>query len=120
MKFFLEADLVQWVNEGVRSGDDYKRRSILKHVGVLIIDDFGTRERVTAPRYELLFEIIDARIGWGGPTILTSNYSLEELAKRFANDSEGHVDAQRGEKLVGRIVEACDIVKVEGPNRRVA
>ena len=53
------------------------------HVNLLVIDDLGT-ENLTAAKFAELFNIINSRlISQGTKTIISTNYSLEELSKVY-------------------------------------
>lgn len=73
----------------------------------LVLDDIGA-ERVTGTEWvaERLFALVNARYNAMLPTIFTSNLSPRELA--------GHL----GERVTWRIVEMCNVVKLDGPNLR--
>jgi len=77
----------------------------VKTVPLLVLDDLGA-ERVTDWVAEKLFTIINHRHDEDLETVFTSNLSLEELA--------GHI----GERTTWRIVEMCEVLKIDGPNLR--
>lgn len=72
---------------------------------VLMLDDIGA-ERVTEWVAEKLFTIINTRHDNLLPTIFTSNLDPKQLA--------GHV----GERTAWRIIEMCEVIKLEGANLR--
>ena len=75
---------------------------------LLIIDDLGA-ERKSEYMQEMVFNIIDARYRAGGPVIITTNLTPEELVK------PGNIGYSR---IYDRIMERCLAIKVEGPSRR--
>jgi DNA replication protein DnaC len=87
------------------SGTEAEVIDTVKTVPLLVLDDMGA-ERVTDWVAEKLFTIINHRHDEDLETIFTSNLSIQELA--------GHI----GERTVWRIVEMCEVVKVDGPNLR--
>ena len=74
---------------------------------LLILDDMGA-EKPTDFVAETLYRIINHRYIHEIPTIITSNYSIGELADRI------------GERSASRIVEMCDIVELTGGDRRLS
>ena len=56
---------------------------------------------------ETLHRIVDKRYREVLPTIVTSNSSLDELADRV------------GDRIPSRLAETCDIIKLEGGDRRL-
>lgn len=83
-------------------------------VSVLALDDLGA-ERPTAWACEELATIIDRRYEKKRPTIVTSNYSPAELAKRL-----GWEDITVGKRIVSRLTENCQMVRFSGSDRRLA
>lgn len=86
-----------------------KRRveeDLMKHEGILFIDDIGS-EKVTDWVMETFYLIINRRYNENRPIVFTSNYTVRELAERI------------GKRITSRIVEMCDMVPLEGKDRRV-
>ena len=81
----------------------------LNNYDLLIIDDLGA-ERNSEYMQETIFTIIDARYRTGLPFIITTNLSLNELAK---TTELGY------KRIYDRILERCYPVMVEGESRRV-
>lgn len=75
---------------------------------LLIIDDLGT-ERKSEYMQEIVFNVIDARYRAGGPLIITTNLTTDELSK------PGEIGYSR---IYDRILERCLAVKVDGQSRR--
>lgn len=71
----------------------------------LVLDDIGA-ERVTEWVSEQLFTLINHRHDQELDTLFTSNLSPEELAARI------------GERTVWRIMEMCEVQRLDGPNLR--
>lgn len=74
--------------------------------GVLILDDIGA-ERLTDFVAETFYLIINSRYNEMLPTIFTSNLPIGELAERI------------GDRTASRIVEMCDIVRLDGEDKRL-
>jgi DNA replication protein DnaC len=85
----------------------------LEAIDFLFIDDFGT-EKVTKNNEDIwlqekVFEVINRRYINNKPIIFTSNYSLQELIR----------DRGVADKTVDRIIEMCEIMKLQGQSYRV-
>lgn len=74
--------------------------------GVLILDDIGA-ERLTDFVAETFYLIVNSRYNEMLPTIFTSNLPIGELAERI------------GDRTASRIVEMCDIMRLDGDDRRL-
>lgn len=81
---------------------------------VLVLDDFGA-ERVTEWAREQLLLILSERYDQHRCTILTSNFSLGELAHRISEST----DDPSGERIASRISEVCVRVHIDGDDRRL-
>jgi DNA replication protein DnaC len=90
-----------------QSGDKLRLESdLLQFRGLLIIDDIGA-EKITDWVGERIYLIINKRYTENLPTIFTSNLPIADLADRI------------GDRATSRIVEMCNIIKVEGEDRRL-
>ena len=81
-------------------------RQLLDFRGVLIIDDLGV-EKMTEWVGETFYKIVNDKYKEMIPMIFTSNLSLDELAERM------------GDRIPSRIAEMCEVVKLEGNDRRL-
>jgi DNA replication protein DnaC len=79
---------------------------------LVVLDDIGA-PKSTERLVECCFTIIDGRLWCGGPIVITSNYTLDGLAKRL--DESG---GDSGGRIASRIREACEVVPLGGPDRR--
>ena len=104
--FYTSPDLMDELRDDFQHKDNYNLDRLLENRGVLIIDDLGA-EKATEWVVETLHRIIDKRYREVLPTIVTSNSSLDELSERV------------GDRIPSRLAEACDIVKLEGDDRRL-
>jgi len=82
---------------------------------VLVLDDLGS-EKLTERMLEILFRIVDSRMWRCGPTLFTSNLSLDELSSRI--DSSEFAWSGWGQRLSGRLRESCHILFLEGLDAR--
>ena len=87
--------------QGERGIDDEIRES-----AILLVDDFGA-EKATEWNTEIMYRMINFRYENMLPTFFASNLSLQALAERS------------GDRLASRIAEMCDVVEMDGKDRRV-
>jgi DNA replication protein DnaC len=78
----------------------------LEYKGILFIDDIGA-EKNSEFVDETLYHLINVRYEKMIPTCFTSNLSLKELAEK------------NGDRLVSRIAGMCEIIKLEGNDKRI-
>ena len=76
------------------------------NVGVLFLDDMGT-EKPTEWAEQTLYLLIDRRYNNLRKTVISSNLTLDYLAKRL-ND-----------RISSRIAGMCEVLKMEGKDRRL-
>jgi DNA replication protein DnaC len=75
---------------------------------IVLLDDMGT-ERVTGWVTEQLYRLINHRWTQELPTLITSNYTVEQLAERMG---------ENGPKIMDRITGMCEIVPFKGQSWR--
>jgi len=77
---------------------------------ILVIDDLG-QEAVMTSRQDWarshFFALLDQRLGAGLPMLVTTNLTANQLA------GSGRADEIRGEPLVRRLMELCEVIKFE-------
>lgn len=104
--FHTAPELLDLIRDDFDKKDSYNLDRLLENRGVLIIDDLGT-EKASEWVTETLHKLIDKRYREVLPTIITSNNSLDELVDRL------------GDRIPSRLAEMCDIVQLEGEDRRL-
>lgn len=82
---------------------------------VLVLDDFGI-EKPTRFAGTILCRIIDARYDEGKMTLITSNYTLDQLQYTLDNASDGK--NLNGSRIVDRLREFCKPILLGGKSRR--
>ena len=92
-------------------GDEFINQ--LSKINFLFIDDFGT-EKVTKGSEDMwlqekVFEVINKRYIDNKPIIFTANYSLKELIE----------DRGVAKRSVDRIMEICEIMRLDGQSYRI-
>lgn len=80
--------------------------NLMDNRGLIIFDDIGA-EKLTDWVAETFYLIINRRYEEMLPTIFTSNLTLKEMAEKI------------GDRTVSRIAEMCDVVKIEGEDKRL-
>lgn len=83
---------------------------------LLVLDDLGA-ERVTDWTREQILLIISERYDRYASTIITSNYSLGDLADRLSPNDDP--DEPAGQRIASRIAESAMRIEVTGPDRRL-
>lgn len=81
----------------------------VRDVGFLVLDDLGA-ENATDWAREQLYLILNYRLQCNLPTVITANYTLDELAVKLS----GHGDLTAGERIADRIRRKAALVKVDG------
>ena len=78
----------------------------IKTTSILFIDDFGA-EKVTEWNGEIMYRLINHRYENMMQTFFASNLSLQELSEKS------------GDRVVSRIAEMCDIINIDGEDKRL-
>lgn len=81
---------------------------------VLVLDDLG-KEQPTEYSISMLYELIDSRYAAGKRMVVTSNFERGELLGRLATR-----DAATAEAIVSRLCDGVDVVRFDGPDRRLS
>lgn len=86
---------------------------------VLFFDDLG-KERPTEWACEQLFSVINARYDAEMATVITTNYSLQELVARLTPrpDANGYADDTTARAIVDRLRAMCEFVVLDGRSMR--
>lgn len=80
---------------------------------LLVLDDLG-KEDATEWSVGTVFSVLNTRYEDMRPTIITSNYRLDELARRVGRRGESVTAAA----IASRIAQTCTAVTLGGPDRR--
>lgn len=105
-RLYSAPELFDLLREDFNHKDSYNMDRILANRGVLIIDDLGA-EKASEWVSETLYRIVNRRYEQVLPTFITSNLSIGELSERV------------GDRIASRLAEMCDIIKLEGADRRI-
>jgi hypothetical protein len=85
------------------SGDAYEWVEQILKADVLFFDDLG-KCKMTERVEDTLFGIIEERVAWSKPILITTNDTDKSLAARMT--------VNRAEALVGRLKEFCKVISV--------
>lgn len=112
--YLMVADLLDEIRKGYESVEaDTSAVALMeqaKETPVLILDDIGA-ERATEWSIEKLFQIINHRYLNQLPTVMTSNYDLDDLANHMGTGATGT-------RICSRIVEMCRIFRLDSDDIR--
>jgi DNA replication protein DnaC len=89
---------------------------------VLLLDDLGAW-KMTDWMNDTLFYILNRRYLARRPTLITTNYPDRDLSARELMEAEATVRREYlvdriGHRLRSRLLEACTVVRLDGPDRR--
>jgi len=94
--------------KGNFDGSSYENESIIENlanINLLIIDDIGA-EKASEWVSEIIYILIDKRYSNMKTTVITSNFTPQELAERV------------GDRIVSRISEMCRIIEIKTSDKR--
>lgn len=93
------AELLSAIRENFKNGDKETVITPLKVVDLLILDDLGAEEKQEWFIADV-FRILDWRLEWLLPTVITSNLTIDEIKSRY------------GERIASRIKRMCRIIEI--------
>jgi len=106
-------DLLEQMKEAYSKKVPFDKFTDLGRVSVLALDDVGA-ERPTEWAVAQLLSLVDRRYQRMLPTIYTSNYEPNDLAKRLS-----HTDSQVGKRIVSRMIEGAIQHRIRATDRRL-
>ena len=80
---------------------------------VLVLDDLG-KEQPTPYSLSMLYQVIDSRYAASKPTVVTSNFSRGALVNRWEQ-----ADLETAEAIASRLCEDCEVIQLDGEDRRL-
>ena len=108
--FLNTGEMLRQMRRRVRKSEAESAESLYRQLinfdGLLFFDDIGAEKASDWVR-ETFYLILNDKYENMIPVIFTSNYSLDELAEKM------------GDRVVSRIMGICDILKLEGRDRRL-
>jgi DNA replication protein DnaC len=100
------------------SAEEEKQMDLIYTVPCLVMDDLGV-EPPTEASIRQLYELLEERRGRAGLyTVITSNYSLEELEQYWRPQGYGPGEFHDGLRVIERLSESYAELEVLGPNLR--
>lgn len=102
------ADALNTIKESFDTKADHPGKSLLKRmksIGLLIVDDIHQEKGSDWVR-EQFFIVINTRYNNGLPTIITSQWPLEDVGQRY------------GQQIESRLAETCQVIEFTGEDRR--
>lgn len=113
-------DMLNDLKAGIETNSVNEILQSLMEVDLLVLDDIGS-ENITPWASEQIFTIINDRSSNEKGLIVTSNYDPKSLMKRLVPvDKMGEVvDTKQGQRIVSRILEICEPVKLDGMDYRM-
>lgn len=104
--YYSSTELIAQIKNNFNENNNTNLIDYLKKVDILFLDDFGA-EKATDWVLEFYFDIIDNRYSNLKPTVFASNLSLIEIKEKYT------------ERIMSRIIESCDGVKLKGKDYRL-
>ncbi|GAB6672817.1 primosomal protein DnaI [Streptococcus uberis] len=105
------------VKNAISSGSVKEEIDAVKCVPVLILDDIGAEQATSWVRDEVLQVILQYRMLEELPTFFTSNYSLSDLERKWAN-IKGNDETWQAKRVMERVRYLAREFHLEGVNRR--
>lgn len=111
VRFIRVYDLITRIQNTFQNENSFERSlDIIKfyseEVDYLFLDDLGV-EKVTEWVIQTIDSLIDYRYNHGKHLVITSNYSLLDIERRF------------DERIASRIAASCDLIFMKGPDKRL-
>ena len=97
--------MLYYVKRDFKDNSDYQDE-ILNTRKMFILDDIGV-EKVSEFVEEFMYMLVNEQYEKVYPIVITSNLSLSELAEKL------------GDRVVSRIKEMCQIIKLDGEDKRL-
>ncbi len=108
--FLSVPNLLQEIKQTFSEGSTQTEAQIIQRTSTipwLVLDDLGV-EKVSEWVLQTLYLIINARYENLLPTVITSNFSLDELSNRLGSD-----------RIPSRIAGMCEVLEMKGRDRRI-
>ena len=113
-------DLLGDIRASFHRDDTEEVLQSVKEASFLVLDDLGA-ERMTEWVGEQIFAIVNYRLNERLATVVTSNFSPDEIIERMATvDRDGRViDDMQGQRIMSRIYGMCTRIFLGGDDRRM-
>lgn len=117
IRFIASIDYLSRLKETYDASTGVAESSVVRSFAecdLLVLDDLG-KDLPTEWAVNRIFQLLNARYGECLPTVITTQYTPEQLAKKFSR----RADAVDAEAIVSRIAEMCAPVMLDSPDRRI-
>ncbi|WP_221930152.1 primosomal protein DnaI [Melghirimyces algeriensis] len=111
-------DFIREIKDSIRDGMLSDKLETLKKATVLILDDIGAENITPWTRDEILGAILQYRMVYKLPTVMTSNLDLNELENHLGHSEKGGTERVKAKRIMERIRPFVDVYYVDGYNRR--
>lgn len=115
--FVFVPDLLDSFRQAMWHGNGEDVANAAREADFLVLDDLGA-ERATAWVGEQLMALINFRYSNGLPTLITSNYELDDLAGHLSGSREDE-DRITGERICSRIAAMTISLRLSGQDMRL-
>lgn len=104
--FMSVPNTLRMIKEEFDSPDAPRIVESLINKEILFLDDLGS-EKASEWVKEQLYIILNERYNWCRPVMFTTNLQIKEIGENY------------GDRFASRLVEMCEILKIESPDRRL-
>ncbi len=109
MRFLSVPELMLRLRESFRDGAGSSEGAVIDACAgcdLLVLDDLGV-EKPSEFAVQSLYLVVDRRYSEMRRTVITSNFSIGEIAERV------------GDRIASRIAGMCKVIELQGEDRRV-
>lgn len=110
-------EFVREMKNSINDGTLNRKIDYFKKADILMLDDIGAETQSAWFRDEILGSILQYRMMEGLPVFFTSNFSIQLLETQLA-ETRGKVEEVKALRIIERIKQVTNEVRVEGRNRR--
>lgn len=112
-------EFVQEIRAAIQDNTVQEKLNVFKQADVLMLDDIGAETLSAWFRDEILGSILQYRMMEKLPVFFTSNYTMEQLEEILTTSTKGDVEKVKAFRIMERIYQVSEEVKVTGKNRRI-
>lgn len=111
-------EFVREIRDSIKDNTVQEKIEVFKQADVLMLDDIGAETLSAWFRDEVLGSILQFRMMEKRPVFFTSNYTMKQLEDILATSTRGDVEIVKAGRIMERIKQVSNEVKVDGDNRR--
>src|SRR5699024_7610052 len=113
-------EFVREIQASIEDNTVQDKINVFKQAEVLMLDDIGAENLSAWFRDEVLGSILQYRMMENMPVFFTSNYTMEQLEEILTTSTKGDVEKVKAFRIMERIYQVSEEVKVTGKNRRIS